>query len=111
MTVLTDVSGIGSKKAESARENGYKTAESVAHANLLRLTEETDLLAEDVVSAQEYLRDEYPDGWTSKRYTFRAPKGAHCSDCGRRFTTFESPAVAKHEANCDGSRPTARRFA
>lgn len=105
MTLLTDVPSIDEETASELRSVGYPTAEAVAHANLLNLCDVVDgVEPSTVLDAQVLLFDEYENGWNTRPFARQAPKIAHCSKCGMKFSTMQPTPVKVHRKSCDGGR-------
>jgi hypothetical protein len=104
MTLLTDIPGVGESIADELRDAGYKTAESVGHANLLNLEAETENVNPEVVlEAQKLLYDEHTNGWNTRLYAYQAPREAHCGFCQKKFTTMQPTPVKVHRRNCESN--------
>ena len=104
MTLLTDIPGVGESIADELRDAGYKTAEAVAHSNLLNVEAETENVPVEVVlDAQKLLYDEYTQGWNTRPYAHQAPRKAHCGYCGKKFTTIQPTPVKIHRQECESN--------
>lgn len=79
---LTDIKGIGKRKEERLRADGFKCAEQVARANINRLDDTSGLDAAEVLADAHSKVPEYAQRKT--REDIQRP--FVCSDCGKRFS-------------------------